>query len=282
MGYKPGHYIRLNSPNGTWFAPYSTDVTFTATQTYVQPIKELFQKIAEAGQKATEDFSSILAVGGTISAGLSDIFGVKFLQDKYYSWAWKGSEPTQFPITLDFFMGVQGSWDAYSEVFYPINKILSATLPKRSDSGFMLTSPGPAPKDVFFDYVTNMFGSDGKGSISGVTYSSTNNTISLAGENQEKKDITVGTRNIPVWDLSFGYLPGNITDFVEYFTFKNLIVETATPKFSSQLQKKDEGYYPISGSIDLTLKSQSLLVSSGFQMRAPSQNLIIPETIQVK
>jgi len=55
------------------------------------------------------------------------------------------------------------------------------------------------------------------------------------------------------------------TDVVSYVSIKNLIVKSITYTFSNQLSlNKDAKYYPIKGTVNISLESQDILVYSDF------------------
>jgi len=70
---------------------------------------------------------------------------------------WTSTEPMSFNLNLNFFMGSYGYYSGFREVYWPMMKILGASLPSESTGGF-LKGPGPniieQVKGIFDENVT--------------------------------------------------------------------------------------------------------------------------------
>ncbi len=273
-----GNAIRLEytPPSGgkyKWIVPYTEEMGLSVNQTYIQPIQKFFGIIQETASAVTSNLSSLGGAVITSAIAMQDLFGKKLFQRGYYASAWTGSQPASINITLNFFRGISGEWNALEEVFNPIGELMKVTVPIDKVLGFdIMTSPGPTPASVFVTYGSDIV----KGALTELrNVGSADNKSTLPASEIDKNIEKTKTFN-GTWDLQYGYFNGKI--FTKYIQFNKLIIDTSSCTFSSQVEKQEkmamthvlpyiytqDKYYPISGKITLSMKTQEILVSGDF------------------
>jgi hypothetical protein len=275
-----GNYVRLTKYNGgvtgssvSWIIPYGDEFTVSTTQEYVQPIKKMFEELKNAlVPGASAIAGSTAGIIAKLTMDMQDMLGIKLFNKDYYASAWIGSEPTTFSIKLNFFRGMKNNstWSAYTEVYSYMQEIMKNTVPSYSneDKGkVILTSAGPSSLEAFADFSTGIVDSLIKSGISladpsGVDIKTIQSEINAKATTSIQKFIKGQTHT---WDLEFGYSDGNTEILTHsYIKFPTLVMVQSSCSYSPQLAKSDKGYFPISGSIDLTFKTQSILTSTEF------------------
>ena len=277
-----GNYIRITKDKtigqtSSWVIPYNDRMTLSTTQITRQPIKDFFTNLSDAIQASTNDSRLSTAIGGFNF--LSDLFGVKFFNKKYYASSWVGSEPCEVAIKLHFFRGMQNKWSAIQEVYTPILQIYSNTIPDdslpNSSESFIMKAPLPSTAQAFIDFGLNIvstvldtlnFAINTAASVVGVLFKNNNtNTNSNTTLNNALGVSTVGaTTSGGKWTIEFGYSDGSDggKNFTSYLQLSELIVTNSSISFSETLERDGSNYTPIDGDIDLTFKSQLILTTN--------------------
>jgi hypothetical protein len=276
-----GNYVRITKSSGaktdrgyTWMVPYSTDATISTQQQFIQPIVKVFEEMKNA-IIATEnnlDLSTVAAVT-KFTTDMSDMFGVKLFAKDFYSSAWAGEEPATITLKLDFFRGMNNDWNAKTSVYFPILDIMKQTVPdditQEFKTDFKMSSPSPSAIDVFLAYGTGIvdsFANSVKNTVATallktIKAQQTSNNITTSGL---QKAIASGK----LWEVAYGWSNDGKKINNPYLTFDRLIVEGSSFSFSPQLAKGNNSnkdtYYPISGSLDLSFKTQQILTSMNF------------------
>jgi hypothetical protein len=293
---RSGCYIQLHktggappNQNSTWLIPYSGDIGLSVTQTTRQPVKEFFKEIGDAIISLADTANSTVAVGLSFARDLSDLTGIKFMNKGYYTTAWVGEEPATFTAKLDFFRGWMGKWNANIEVFTPIMQIMKQTVPNDITSSLALTNNLTAPMTTSLEAFAGFAGNVLSTALSDITAAASTavnvyNAITPGSANNKdllKELNTISgalrdglTINNNTWTVSFGWSDGNT--FSSFFAMNQLIVIASSFSFSNALEQQSTysvnsgyfspslSYYPISGTVNLTFKTQNLLASSQF------------------
>lgn len=270
-----GNYVQLsyNSTKiidkGPWCIPFNEQFTISTAQKTRQPVKDFFDNLNNA--IVTTIGNSKLAATVKGAEFLYDLLGVRFFQKDYYASSWVGEEPAEISLKLHFFRGMKGdsSWDSYTEVYNPISQIMAATVPfDPSNSDLILTAPMPNSLQVF----TNFAGSIVESTITSIS-SLVTGAISLSSTTQGKgnntnmgisSQTTVSNLSGGTWTLNFGYSSDG-RNIKPYITMGQLICTNSSFSFSPTLAKNGGNYYPIAGDLNLTFKTQSILVSTDFK-----------------
>ena len=278
-----GNYIRITKDKtvgatSSWIIPYNDRMTLSTTQITRQPIKEFFTNLADAVQAGAGDSKLAVAIGGFNF--LSDLFGVKFFNKKYYASSWVGSEPCELSIKLHFFRGMtQDKWSAIQEVYTPIIQIYSNTIPNdillNSTNTVLMRAPLPNTAQAFIDFGFDIVSTaldtlkaaiNTAESMVGVLFKNTNTTNSNTTlKDALNIDTSGATTSGGKWTIEFGYSDGSDggKNFVPYVTLQELIVTNSSFSFSETLERDDSHHYtPIDGDINLTFKSQLILTTS--------------------
>jgi len=240
--------------------PFSDFIGVTSTQKTFRPVEQLISFLYDAVQTSAEATgTNVISAGSQIAERIQDIFGLKFFNEKFYSQAWKGSEPFTLPVTLKFFYGMWGKYNAKEEVWDPIKKIYDYTIPAAGklggESAFLL-SPMPNAISVFANYSLNI--------IKSITGIFTRDTAAT----EENKALS-GVSDAPggTWELYFylakgpstasGLIGGGAQNRLCHFY--NLIVKQSSFKFSSEVA--DDGN-PMYGELSLNFESQTIATST--------------------
>jgi hypothetical protein len=285
---KPGPCVRLtkksvNSEKGgdvEWIVPFSNETKFTATQKFKKPIKDFFDALKDALVNNADFTGSPLSIVAAELPQILDLFGVKLFSRLYYAQGWVGEEPMPFSVTLDFFRGMRGEWNALKEVYNPIITLIAHTVPydgvesTGQRNGAKIESPSPSSFDVFVAFseeiitgalteVANGANAIGVGTVVGPA-------ISLAKTGVTSlinvlSNISGGriNPNRRVWRVEFGWCDGNANGvFIPAYVLDTCIVESSTWSFSTmgELQKDATGrVLPIKGSVTLSFKTQNII-----------------------
>ena len=260
-----------------WLIPYTKEFSLTAEQDSRQPVKELFEGFRQFLKNAAPDG---LATGAMQAISLiSDLTGTKIGSKLYYARSWAGSKPSKFNLNLEFFRGMTKDWDSYTEVYEPITSLMAATVPYQA-TGLTMTSPNPSSGDVFASYTSNIVTSG----LNFIQITATNIIRGLIGDrsflensmdtlNTTTDNLVSGVDNIfsnRTWEISYGWFGSGResttpTGFKPFYTLKNCIVDSSTMKFNPMLEySSTKGFYPISGTIDLSISTQMILTSTDF------------------
>ena len=283
---RSGSYIQLHKTGGappqkdrTWLIPYSGDIGLSTVQETRQPVREFFKEVGDAIISGADTLNTTLSVGLSLARDIVDLTGIKLMNKGYYTSAWVGEEPATFTTKLDFFRGWKGEWNAYTEVFIPIMEIMNQTVPNDNNvtSVMGLTAPLTTSLEAFAVFGMSALQTaltDATTAVSAVTtlFGGTDNAIS-----KDLNMITNAINNISgitnnTWKVEFGWSNG--IDFIPFFTLNQLIVTASSFSFNAALEMQSiassssslvsNKYYPISGTVDLTFKTQNLLASSQF------------------
>ena len=278
-----GTYARLTydkdgTPQSPWLIPYGDEFSLSTKQEFIQPVQKVFNEMKEAliSVENNTGFTD-LAVGTKLITDLSDIFGIKFFGKYYYASAWTGTQPSTFSIKLNFFRGMTGAttWSAYSEVYTKIQEIISYTVP-RVVGDTTLTAPAPNTIGVFTTFAESIIDSaestlkaayaGGKALLGGKSVTSA--VVSkLNSQIESSSNTLVSALKTPIntWTLEIGHSDTGITLSSPFIKFSNLVVEGSSLSYSPQLARNSNGgYYPISGTLELMFKTQTILGNTDF------------------
>jgi hypothetical protein len=252
-----GEVTGFSNSEITWTIPFYDETKFTATQKLRQPVKEFFNDL--------KDF--VINSGGVIG-GLADLafqgldmFGVQLFQKGFYAQAWAGEEPTPFSLTFKFFLGMQGKWDAFTEVFNPVMAIMQQTVPRSlEEPPDSISPPAPSPFAVFTQFAGNIIqrvisGNSGASSATALGQFAVDTT-----QNTFRNTTTV---NGGTWDVGFGWTNGNVSLSPKiYYLIPLTVVESSTWSFSPMTQLVGDNVYPITGELQLNFRTQALLTNA--------------------
>lgn len=252
------HLIKgtLTNPEEDFYIPYWDFPSINTRQELRQPIKELYQ-----------EFIDILSdkqgwVGTTAKAAITvlDIFGIQIASKNFYAQSWKGGVPTAFTLNLKFFRGITGGegnkWSAQNEVYNPIMVLIGQTIPVQT--GTFITAPVPSSANVFANFTSQFI----KDVIAGTV-----GLINGAVPGSVSTEIP-GART---WTMEFGYQDSHSV-FISFFKFVNTIIESSTFQFSPMVEVSNNGIFPISGTVTLSCKTQSILTTSDFNNQPVAPN----------
>jgi hypothetical protein len=228
-----------------FYIPYWDFPSISTRQELRQPIKELYQEFSEVLSSGKSTLSAIAGAATTIL----DIFGVQIASKNFYAQSWKGGVPTAFTLNLNFFRGITGSrWDAFNDVYNPIMVLIGKTIP--SGNAALMTAPVPSSANAFVAF--------------------TKDFVAAAILNSIVGDIT----NPPAaktWTMEFGWQDAGKT-FTPFFRLLDTIVESSTFKFSSMMEVSAGKAFPISGTVTLSCKTQSILTTSDLNNQPVAPN----------
>jgi len=271
---RPGpsvHLIRYSTEGirGEWYIPFFDDSQFSSTQKLRTPIKEFFDQIKDA--MGNVDLGSTTA-NAVLQSGLTltDLFGIKLFSKGLYRQAWAGAEPTPFSITVKFYRGMKGFTGALDEVWIPMIAILFETVPdtgKTNSPIAIMTSPVPSPLDAFTAFARDI----GNQATTTATQAANTGTavVGVLQPLQQQVLSAVTTRltnptptgNNRTWTVDFGWFDGDKT-FERVFRIPEAVVESTSWSFSSMVERDAGASYPVSGSITLNMKTQTIYTSS--------------------
>lgn len=255
----------------SWVIPFFDETKFSATQKLKQPVKEFFDDLKDFIINSDAVSASGLSnIADAIFKGL-DLFGIQLFSKGFFAQAWHGEEPTPFSLTLKFFMGMLGVWDASVEVFTPIINIIKQTVPQEPKPWSLITPPLPSPAATFVAFSGQIIGGVASAVGAGVqAILGTNPVTSAAGTVVDSAlnwftDKIVNSTAGGTWRVEFGWKDKGSTTPKIYFSIPFVIVESSTWSFSPMLQQKGTKYYPINGEITLNFKTQTFLTNLDLQ-----------------
>lgn len=268
---RPGPCVRLTKTSGAilgfgggtnleWVVPFFDETKFTATQKLRQPVKEFF-----------DDLKDFIVNSGGVGGGIADIifkgldlFGVQLFRKDFYIQAWTGEEPTPFSLTLKFFLGMQGKWDALAEVYEPVMTLMQQTVPQEPSKN-VLTSPAPSPFSAFTSFAETVI------SAALAQGGAVAQAVSILGVNGKNAASTLKNLSSQIlnqsqgggsWAVEFGWTDGVSHNAPKiYFKIPSTIVESSTWSFSPAMQSINGRVYPISGELQLNFRTQSIITS---------------------
>jgi hypothetical protein len=225
-----------------FYIPYWDFPSISTRQELRQPIKELYQESFEVLSSGESTLSAIAGAATTIL----DIFGVQIASKNFYAQSWKGGVPTAFTLNLNFFRGITGSrWDALNDVYNPIMVLIGKTIP--SGDAALMTAPVPSSANAFVAFTTDFVTAAIKGVINALPNSIVGNITNPPAAK--------------TWTMEFGWQDAGKT-FTPFFRLLDTIVESSTFKFSSMMEVSAGKAFPISGTVTLSCKTQSILTTS--------------------
>lgn len=250
-----------------WFIPYNSDISLSTQQELIQPIKEAFDTMKKAILTAGNNLNlSFLSAGVKALESMNNIFGIQFFTKMYHQSAWVGETPATFNIKLDFFRGMNNKWNSQVEVVNQMMEIMGNTVPSDTTNGNIIFAPAPTGLDCFTRFATSI--------VDNATSNTQFSGIALMGENMSNTQGNTALTNIikagtegKTWTVEYGWMenPENDKSFQKFIGFSNLIVSQSAFSFSPQLERINSStYVPISGTIDLSLKTQTILTSTDF------------------
>jgi hypothetical protein len=275
---KPSPCVKLTRKTGfsgksiEYILPLDSEVQFAASQILKKPVQTFFDDLK---QFVTGSGGIIGAVAG-FAFSLMDLFGVQLFSKYYYSQAWVGEEPTPFTLTFKFFRGMNGVWNAETEVRDPILDIVKQCVPWDSlasnEQGPILTAPIPNTFEAFslfsvniIETLANLAASTGTVSKSEVSAAlSVVPSTSVSGF----QSILSAAKKIAsnkTWDVYFGWSNGDENSFKSYYHITTSIVESVSWNFSTAMEKNGDKINPIMGTLTLNFKTQAIITSSDFK-----------------
>lgn len=254
----PGMYLRVTDGKSVnLLVPYNEKFGFKCNQKWYQPLKELYDYvknlttnvIENAGAGILTDLAS--GTKRTIETA-SRIFGYQLFAQGFTAKAWEGSEPINLDLTLNFYFGMDDKFSGKEEVYDKIMNTMGYTVPTLL-TGSILKSPGPTGVDVFLDYSKDLF-------------KIIDSTFTKDASNAASKSNTTLSNN-KTWTVELGYYSGSGGNIKSIFQLSDMVVTSSGFNFSTEL---DSHGYPIEGQLNLSMTSQTVIVSSDF-LSAPSR-----------
>ena len=166
------------------------DLNIKTSSQYASPFQSMQEKAFELGMVAQTGSAVVGAIADRFNwEGLSNISGrvrnISFQNQNSAFQVWKYSEPMSFGLTVKFFLGIGGLYNARLEVYFPTLKLMSIVLPTaRSESvgvGSVRTNidrlypPGPD----LTDFINSFGGNSGERSSEGAFSISIGRTVRL-------------------------------------------------------------------------------------------------------
>ena len=255
-----GSITGVGTPGPSWLIPFFDETKFTATQKLKQPVKEFFDDLKDfiVSESSVIGGGGVAGVTDAILKGL-DLFGLQLFSKGFYAQAWAGEEPTPFSLTLKFFLGMQGLWDAGKEVFAPVMDIMAHTVPLETGSVF-LSAPLPSPLATFTNFSANVLAGISQAAASFGEIVGAGASQFVTSANTYGKSIA----SVPfggTWQVAFGWKDNTSGAPKLYFNITNCIVESSTWSFSPMTQLKNNKAYPITGELQLNFRTQTLLTN---------------------
>lgn len=270
-----GPSVRLTRKDADieWIVPFTDEFQLTTTQEIKTPIKDFMKDLENFVYNTAATNASGLAPAVKQVQKISENFGVHLANQGYYAASWGGSLPSEFNLSLNFYLGSLHLWDAKTEVFNPIMEIMSYTVP--AEHGIVVTPPMPPGIDVFIAYgslliegakesarsITSGFSSLLK-SIGDIDESTLREQETAYNTAPVSDKITMLYNN--VWSVDFGWCDRTFENFKSFYTLNNIIVSSSSLKFSPQVQNINGIPFPISGSVSLAMRSEFLVTNKNF------------------
>jgi hypothetical protein len=287
---KNGLYVKLevrgdgNSSGGVVVVLPLTEETFsepTDKQQFFQPVDELFKQLSQVLDSSK---TSIVGAGIDIAMKLQDLFGARLFQMAMYRQAWKKPSPATIDIKLDFNWGMLEEFNALIEVFNPIKKLKSLTLPYQEESNKeVLRAPGPTALNVYKGFAETLIkttiqgASNTVGAFAGAVGGDTAKNLIVNSGTVLAGAISTGMSNVltslndttgnysRLWYLKLISQVDGSSSIV--FESAPLVCHSSSVNYSNQI---DDTGYPISGSIRLSFESQIPTTSAFYEKAGKS------------
>lgn len=276
--YKPGVYLSIQKKSSTtntrlsgWETPLkipveSKIVSLSIRHSLFSPMEKLFSFLSQQSSSLASSVAAGLGIpslGNMVnwftqtSSSVADILGIKLHTEAYYAQAWKGTDPISFAVELNFFLGMNGEWDAQKEVYVPIRLLTTSLLPE--SIGPFLHSPMMNAVDVFAMYGKDLVEKLIKTILSGET-TTVLQTSSTQPTGSQQSSASLSLQTLPTgrgyFTLQYEYNTANGAS-IPILTFEKVLIGACTSSFGSVV---DEDGYPVTGSVNLNCISQKILI----------------------
>lgn len=258
----PGVYLKISGPDVSCIVPYhAPSVAHSTSHEFSKPVSEFFEWLKDnAGDVARSLESAVLGTSIIKEAAeaaykLTDIFGLKLYNKKFFANAWKGTQPSEVSFLIELKTGWRGDYSGKSEVYGPIKHMYRGTVPGENKTTGFLTSPGPTVASVAGAFIAEYIEKAGKAvkklfddAAGGVT-----------NANQEAKGGAInGIRNLGQWRLTLFTAfqeEGAGMKSMKILDLSSLVCKSASINMDTTV---DTEGYPIKGSINLAFMSSDI------------------------
>jgi len=262
----------------SWVVPLGeATMNLALSQETKEPLKEFLNLLGDAAKDILSGIPKI-GQGVKIAINIIKLLGIEVGLKYLYMKSWAGSKPSRTSLKLNFSIGNKKEWNSKKEVYEPMLEIMSCTAP--AGNGFLIESPIPSTLSVFLNYGAAVL--EGIIEVGQKIGNAVSDIFSGRAVNVSDTELINPSNSLLIqdklWAFEFGYWDGR--EFKSYFTLNNCIVTESNIVFAKEVQKIDNDYYPISGSITLGITSQGIITKEDMQFE--SKHDISPEPISTQ